>query len=572
MGRLLVSHLQDVSIRSLLLASFAAGALWLARGRRSAAAGHAVWSLVLAGMLLLLLAGPVLPPIPLHILQADAAAALPASLPSRYPLAFVIYAAVAAALLLRVFAGYFLLQRLVRRSTRVQADVYESAEIAVPLAVGCLRPKILLPAEWREWDARKLETVLAHERAHLQRRDTLVTLAAAVNRSLLWFHPLAWWIERKLALLAEQACDDICVSALGDRRLYARLLLEMASAVEASRGRLLRHALSMAKATHIRRRIETILDEPCRRATGLTALAWIALVACGLPAIYATAALRLEPLPAIDALPFRSFAPSPPPPAAAVRMRPAAAPLRRSQAEMLLAAAVQKQSDPRRKLDLLQQWQQRYPESGFSTQRLQLYLNTYSQLNDLPNLLATLNQMGREAFVKTLRINPGRAEADFSQTLFYYARAATYEGPGSLPLESRLMLDDYMRKVYTSFYGHNEVGLNELKNLAKSMPFPPQAFLISVLPPPDRTYVSTLAAETSSIHVRNKCPYGLRIDCNGPERKRDWIPPGQDLQLVLAAGSYQIYAADARGISSFSGPGRFDPQFEYAYTLSLKRD
>jgi hypothetical protein len=132
-------------------------------------------------------------------------------------------------------------------------------------------------------------------------------------------------------------------------------------------------------------------------------------------------------------------------------------------------------------------------------------------------------------------------------------------------------LDEYLRQAYRSYYGQSEIGLNELKNLAKSMPFPPQAFLISVLPPPNRTFVSTLAAATSSLHIRNQCPYGLRIDCSGPERKRTWIPSGGDSPLVIAPGTYEIYAADASGVSSFTGPGRFDPQFDYAYTLSLRQ-
>jgi hypothetical protein len=165
-----------------------------------------------------------------------------------------------------------------------------------------------------------------------------------------------------------------------------------------------------------------------------------------------------------------------------------------------------------------------------------------------------------------------QVQAKVSQALFFYARAATYEGPGSLAAQGRQQLDEFLRKAYSTYYGNNQVGLNELKSLAKTMPFPPQAFLISVLPPPDRTFDSSLAVASSSVRIRNKCPYGLRIDCSGPDRKRTWIPPGQDSQLVVTPGTYQIYAADARGVSSFTGPGRFDPQFDYAYTLALKRD
>jgi hypothetical protein len=300
-------------------------------------------------------------------------------------------------------------------------------------------------------------------------------------------------------------------------------------------------------------------------------------VACSIPIIYGAAAIRLEPRPALLELPFRAFAP--PPPAAFATGHPAQStlqPRRRHSDEFELAALVQHERDPQRKLELLNLWQAKYPQSGIELQRLQLYLNTYSQLNDVPNMLTALNQMGREASVKALQIFPDRAETDFfplakSQALFYYARAATYEGPGSLPVESRQQLDEYLRKVYRSYYGQNQMGLNELKNLAKAMPFPPQAFVISVLPPPNRTFVATLAAAVSSVHIRNQCPYGLRIDYSGPERKRSWIPSGGDSQLVVAPGNYEIYAADIKGVSSFTGPGRFDPQFDYAYTLSAPR-
>jgi hypothetical protein len=332
----------------------------------------------------------------------------------------------------------------------------------------------------------------------------------------------------------------------------------------------------MAKPSHIERRIATILDPRRRPSQSLSDAAWVGLMACTLPVIYATGAVRLEPQPPLLVLPLSAFAPAAPPVVAAVQAQRAAIVHPRNSAEARIALAVQREADPQRRLDLLNQWQARYPQTGMERERLQLYLNTYSQLNDVPNLLAALNQMGKEASVQALQINPGRAEAYFSsaarsQTLFYYARAATYEGPGSLPVEGRQQLDDYLRKAYRSFYGQNELGLNELKNLAKSMPFPPQAFLISALPPPNRTYLASLSAASSSLHIRNNCPYGLRIDCSGPERKRTWIPSGGDSQLVIAAGSYQIYAADAKGVSSFTGPGRFDPQYEYAYTLSIAR-
>ena len=55
---------------------------------------------------------------------------------------------------------------------------------------------------------------MAHEEQHVRRRDSLVALLAAFNRSIFWFHPLAWWIEHKLSLLAEQlATTRVCAGS-----------------------------------------------------------------------------------------------------------------------------------------------------------------------------------------------------------------------------------------------------------------------------------------------------------------------------------------------------------------------
>jgi hypothetical protein len=54
---------------------------------------------------------------------------------------------------------------------------------------------------------------------------------ALLNRCLYWFHALAWWLRRKLVLLAEQACDEAVIANGRDRQLYAELLLELVRSV-----------------------------------------------------------------------------------------------------------------------------------------------------------------------------------------------------------------------------------------------------------------------------------------------------------------------------------------------------
>ena len=76
---------------------------------------------------------------------------------------------------------------------------------------------------------------MIHEREHARRRDPLVQWLALLNRCVFWFHPLAWWLERKLAALAEEACDAAVLAGGHAPHDYARYLIEMARSVNANR-------------------------------------------------------------------------------------------------------------------------------------------------------------------------------------------------------------------------------------------------------------------------------------------------------------------------------------------------
>ena len=318
----MLAHLADVSLRSLLLALVAAAVLWVLRNRRTAAIEHAVWSIVMIAMLGLFAFGEVFPRLPLRVLGGSITPApevrsgeiapprdtiyaefprpLTPATPHR-PLDWKIvamgaYAAVALAFLAHFSAGIFFVRKLFRSGQPVSCGrdgVYESNGIAVPVTAGFVRPKILLPPNWCEWDASKLDLVLTHEAAHIRRRDGLIAALAGLNRCIFWFHPLAWILQRRLALLAEQASDEYCVAERGDREQYARLLLEMASAVDRSMGRLNWHATMMAAGPHIRQRIEALLEKQSF-SQGMTRKTWAAVLACGTAVVFCAGAVELE--------------------------------------------------------------------------------------------------------------------------------------------------------------------------------------------------------------------------------------------------------------------------------------
>ncbi len=66
----------------------------------------------------------------------------------------------------------------------------ESESVSVPLTLGVLRPMVLIPSGWRDWESTKLSAVIAHELSHVKRKDTLTRALSLIYRSVFWFSPL----------------------------------------------------------------------------------------------------------------------------------------------------------------------------------------------------------------------------------------------------------------------------------------------------------------------------------------------------------------------------------------------
>lgn len=101
--------------------------------------------------------------------------------------------------------------------------------VSSPVVVGILRPMILLPPSLMcGLDAIQLAAILSHEMAHIRRYDLLFNLAQRVIESLLFFHPITWWISRRVAIERENCCDDVAALQVG-RLNYAQALIQMAT-------------------------------------------------------------------------------------------------------------------------------------------------------------------------------------------------------------------------------------------------------------------------------------------------------------------------------------------------------
>jgi beta-lactamase regulating signal transducer with metallopeptidase domain len=97
--------------------------------------------------------------------------------------------------------------------------------IDTPMAMGLLRPLVLFPiglASHLSTDA--VEALLAHELAHIKRQDYLVNLLQRVVETLLFYHPVVWWLSHRIRLEREHIADDIAAKALGSTRRMALAL------------------------------------------------------------------------------------------------------------------------------------------------------------------------------------------------------------------------------------------------------------------------------------------------------------------------------------------------------------
>jgi beta-lactamase regulating signal transducer with metallopeptidase domain len=137
--------------------------------------------------------------------------------------------------------------------------------IATPVLIGILRPIILLPpAALTGWSPDEIEMVLLHELAHVRRWDNLINLAQRIIESLLFFHPVVWWVSAWIRREREACCDAIVIGRTNRPHAYAELLLALAA--QMPRSVLFQPAASSAMASGpLRIRIRRILqleDDP----------------------------------------------------------------------------------------------------------------------------------------------------------------------------------------------------------------------------------------------------------------------------------------------------------------------
>ena len=92
---------------------------------------------------------------------------------------------------------------------RQRVRVGISSRAAQPGVWGTWRPIVILPEGIAsQLTGGELRSLLMHELAHVKRYDNLASYFQMLIRSFFWFHPLVWWIDRRLLTEREAACDE----------------------------------------------------------------------------------------------------------------------------------------------------------------------------------------------------------------------------------------------------------------------------------------------------------------------------------------------------------------------------
>jgi bla regulator protein BlaR1 len=132
------------------------------------------------------------------------------------------------------------LRRMVMEAGPVDIEfpvpVKSSVASMEPGVIGIFRPVLLLPERiWEDLTPRQLRAILAHEACHVERRDNLTAALHMLVEAIFWFHPLVWWIERRLLAERERACDEQVLRMGSEREDYAEGILKVCKVCIASR-------------------------------------------------------------------------------------------------------------------------------------------------------------------------------------------------------------------------------------------------------------------------------------------------------------------------------------------------
>jgi beta-lactamase regulating signal transducer with metallopeptidase domain len=141
------------------------------------------------------------------------------------------------------------------------ADLVVSEDVRAAAVLGGRSPRIALaPVLLDRLSDDELESVVIHEWAHVQRRDDFAHAVQLAVRVIAGWHPAVWWLDRRLRVERETACDETAVTVVGSARSYAGCLVKLAGLPVGSGVKTLPALGAMSSTPALASRIERILS------------------------------------------------------------------------------------------------------------------------------------------------------------------------------------------------------------------------------------------------------------------------------------------------------------------------
>ena len=119
------------------------------------------------------------------------------------------------ALVLYTAISYWRLHRKVDTAVRYKDNIFQSENVKSPFVLGIIKPRIYLPFNMNGQD---LEHVVAHEQAHIHRKDHWWKPLGFLLLTIHWFNPLMWLAYVLLCRDIELACDEKVIKELGNEQ------------------------------------------------------------------------------------------------------------------------------------------------------------------------------------------------------------------------------------------------------------------------------------------------------------------------------------------------------------------
>jgi beta-lactamase regulating signal transducer with metallopeptidase domain len=163
-----------------------------------------------------------------------------------------------------------------------------SASLLEPGVFGVFRPVMLLPEGiLNRLTAAQLKGVIVHELCHVYHRDNLVASIHMWVETVFWFHPLVWWIGKRMVEERERSCDEEVLRLGSEPRVYAEGILNVCKLYVES------PLVCVAGVTggNLKRRIEAIMAN--RVGQGLNRTKKLLLASAGIAALAGPIAIGL---------------------------------------------------------------------------------------------------------------------------------------------------------------------------------------------------------------------------------------------------------------------------------------